>query len=253
LSDEQLHVVALSRQSADHVRASSLLGRFPVSVIPPVVDSDVFRPHDMAAARRDAGIAEEATVLIFAAQVLNRLGKGADLLAEALRKMPAHVGALTLLTVGHREMPLLDPRITHVNLGGSDDPQPTARAYACADLAVVPSRQEAFGQVVIEAMACGVPVVGFATGGICDAVTDGETGFVAPAISAESLRAALLRALADRAALHAMRGRCRQTVERRFAAGVVAAEYQALYRSLSRGPAGREAARTRAETAADGR
>lgn len=253
LSDGQLHVVAISRQWAELACASSLLGRFPVSVIPPAVDADVFRPVDTAEARRELGLAPEATVIVFAAQELNNPTKGADLLAESMGAMPAHLGDLTLLTVGHRTMPEIDARVTHVNLGPADDPRLAATAYNCADLAVVPSRQEAFGQVVIEALACGVPVVGFATGGILDAVVDGETGFVAPEVTAKSLRSALLRALADLPALRGMRESCRQVVERRFAAGVVAREYQALYRSLADGSPARTATRASADQATDPR
>lgn len=136
-------------------------------------------------------------------------------------------------------MPEIDARIDHVHLGSADDPRLAVTAYNCADVAVLPSRQEAFGQVVIEAMACGVPVVGFATGGILDAVADGETGFVAPEVTSGSLSTALVRALSDRPALQAMRVSCRRVVERRFAAGVVAGEYQALYRALADGTAAR--------------
>lgn len=254
LSDEQLHVVAISRQWAKLARASSLLGRFPVSVIPPAVDADVlFKPVGMAAARRELGLEPETTVLVFVAQVLDSPTKGADLLVEALCTMPAHVGDLTLLTVGHGTMPEIDARITHVNLGPSDDSRLAATAYNCADLAVLPSRQEAFGQVVIEAMACGVPVVGFASGGVLDAVADGVTGFVAPEVTAGSLRSALLRALGDRPALRAMRQSCRQVVERRFAAGVVAGEYQALYRSLAGGTPVRRATSARMDLATGSR
>ena len=239
LSSGQLHVVAISRQWAELASASSLLRRFSFSVIPPAVDTDVFRPEDRAAARRELGLEPEATVVMFAAHTLNKPVKGADLLAEALRALPADLGALTLLTVGHRTMPEIDARIDHVHLGSADDPRLAVTAYNCADVAVLPSRQEAFGQVVIEAMACGVPVVGFATGGILDAVADGETGFVAPEVTSGSLRTALVRALSDRPALQAMRVSCRRVVERRFAAGVVAGEYQALYRALADGTAAR--------------
>lgn len=233
LRDDQLHVVAISTWSADRACSSSLLGRFPVSVIPPGVDTTVFTPVDKMSTRRQLGIPDEACVLVYSAHVLDKPLKGADLLVAALAGMPPHPGGLYLLTVGYREMPRVKGPVTHIHLGGGQDPLHLIAAYAGADLAVVPSRQEAFGQVVIEALACGVPVVGFRTGGVVDAVVDGETGFMAPDMTAESLRETLVRALADLGLLRGMRDACREVAVRRFSADVVAARYLSLYASLA--------------------
>lgn len=53
-----------------------------------------------------------------------------------------------------------------------------ARAYASADLFAFPSKTETFGQVVLEAMASGLPVVGLQAEGVCDIVEDSKTGFL---------------------------------------------------------------------------
>jgi glycosyltransferase involved in cell wall biosynthesis len=53
-----------------------------------------------------------------------------------------------------------------------------AAAYATADIFAFPSRTETFGQVVLEAMASGLPVVGVLSEGICDLVQDGWTGYL---------------------------------------------------------------------------
>ena len=70
-----------------------------------------------------------------------------------------------------------------------------AGVYSAADVFVIPSLQESFGQTVIESMACGTPVVGFDTGGIPDMVRPGVTGYLAPvgdaAALAEQIHAAL--------------------------------------------------------------
>jgi glycosyltransferase involved in cell wall biosynthesis len=53
-----------------------------------------------------------------------------------------------------------------------------ATAYASADILAFPSHTETFGQVVLEAMASGLPIVGLLSQGVCDLVEDGKTGFL---------------------------------------------------------------------------
>ncbi|CAI8749710.1 MULTISPECIES: glycosyltransferase family 4 protein [Bacillus] len=53
-----------------------------------------------------------------------------------------------------------------------------AEAYACSDLMVFPSATETFGNVVLESLACGTPVVGANSGGVKNIITDGKTGFL---------------------------------------------------------------------------
>jgi glycosyltransferase involved in cell wall biosynthesis len=237
LADNQLHVVAISRAWAEQASMSSLLGRFPISVIPPSVDVDVFRPLDRTLCRRTIGLESDGRVLLVVASSLDDPVKGVDLLSEALTGI-ADQQHLTLLTVGNGSIPSLRQGARHIHLGYLSDESMIATAYNCADVVVLPSRQEAFGQVVIEALACGVPVVGFGTGGVRDSVVDGVNGFVAGEVTASGLGHALNRALADPHALDAMRRACRSTAVERFAVGVVASRYVDLYRSLCDGAPG---------------
>lgn len=76
--------------------------------------------------------------------------------------------------------------------------------YRAVDMLVVPSESETFGVVIIEAMACEVPVVAFPVGGIPEIVVDGETGTLVREHSAEALAAALAATLRDQDGLHRM-------------------------------------------------
>src|SRR5690606_19576207 len=67
-----------------------------------------------------------------------------------------------------------------VSTGYLSTPQAQATAYSAADVFVIPSLAEAFGQTALEAMACGTPVIGFETGGIPDMVRPGDTGLLVP-------------------------------------------------------------------------
>ena len=71
----------------------------------------------------------------------------------------------------------LDQRVTFM---GPKTQSELAEFMAAAEDLVLPSLSEALGRVVLEAMACGTPVIGSAVGGIPDMIQDGETGFLIP-------------------------------------------------------------------------
>ncbi len=88
-----------------------------------------------------------------------------------------------------------------------------ARAYASADLFVLPSKTETLGLVLLESMAAGCPVVACRAGGVPDAVQDGVTGFLFEPGDPDGLVKTVQRALKDRSELEAVSLRARQDVE----------------------------------------
>jgi glycosyltransferase involved in cell wall biosynthesis len=116
--------------------------------------------------------------------------------------------------------------------GEANDDHLLALLYSAADLLAFPSLQEAGGQTILEALACGLPVVGFDSGVMRDAVRPGITGHIAESKTPESLSEALQLALEDTDRLRGMREACRATAEERFSIEVVARRYQELYQTL---------------------
>ena len=86
-----------------------------------------------------------------------------------------------------------------VHLAGYLEGEALARAYASADLFAFPSDTETFGNVVLEAMASGLPVVAVRRGGVLDSVRDGETGLLATPGDARSFAGHLQRLVEDAA------------------------------------------------------
>src|SRR5688500_14252993 len=92
------------------------------------------------------------------------------------------------------------------NTGRIEDDRLLSMLYSAADLFVMSSIEEAFGQVTIEALSCGTPVVSFPTGGSLDIINHGVNGVLAKDFTAQALADAISTALNfsfDRAAIRA--------------------------------------------------
>jgi glycosyltransferase involved in cell wall biosynthesis len=103
-----------------------------------------------------------------------------------------------------------------------------------ADLAVQPSHFEALGLSAIEALACAVPVVASAVGGLPDFIRDGYNGRLVPVQDVAALAAALTDVIADTETRHAMASRARQSVAG-YDEQVVFARMQRLLDELAAG------------------
>ena len=191
----RLWLVAPSRWIGGEAKRSSLARDLPVTVIPNGIDTDVFRPRDRQVARQVFGIPEDARVVLFVAEWMYRPAKGFTILATALQEM-ADVSNLMLVSVGTGRPPI-DLPIPHLKLPAIRSERVLSFAYSAADVFVIPSLQENFPFVVLEAMACGVPVVGSHLGGIAEQIRPGVNGLLVPAGNPAALRDAILRLLMD--------------------------------------------------------
>jgi glycosyltransferase involved in cell wall biosynthesis len=115
-------------------------------------------------------------------------------------------------------------------LGFSDQPH---SIYPAIDLLAVPSVNEGLSNVILEAMACGVPVLSHQACGSVEAITGGSDGVVADLGSAAALAAELANLLHRSDTLAAMGARARQTAVSRFSLSQMADQYAELYRQLS--------------------
>jgi D-inositol-3-phosphate glycosyltransferase len=186
-------------------------------VIPPGVDLQRFRPGDREQARRRVGVPEDAVVLLFVGRIQPL--KAPDMLLHAAARMlagdPALRARLQVLVVGAPSgSGLTEPQRLQelaVSLGVTDvvrflPPQPPeqlADHYRAADVAVVPSHNESFGLVALEAQACGTPVVAAAVGGLSTAVDDGVSGLLVHGRDPDAYAAAIRRVLGRRELLAA--------------------------------------------------
>jgi glycosyltransferase involved in cell wall biosynthesis len=122
--------------------------------------------------------------------------------------------------------------VRHLPLGRVNNDRMLSTIYSAADVFVIPSLQESFGQTVIEALACGTPVVGFASGGIVDMVRPGQTGWLAETGNTASLREAIVEALRDDQTRQKMAHNCRRVALEEYSIETQASAYLKLYETL---------------------
>jgi L-malate glycosyltransferase len=105
-----------------------------------------------------------------------------------------------------------------------------APLLASADLFLLPSDRESFGLSALEALACGVPVVGTRAGGLAEVVRDGETGALCEVGDVDGMAAAALRVLRDPALWGEMSALGASDARERFSLPAIVSQYEALYR-----------------------
>jgi glycosyltransferase involved in cell wall biosynthesis len=164
--------------------------------------------------------------------------KGFDLLLEAMvgvraAGIPAH---LTIVGVGELEAELT-AKVADLGLAGAVDlvgfQEHPERFFAHADVFVLSSRYEGMPNVVLEALACGLPIVAFdCPHGVSEIVRDQVNGRLLPAEDVPALTAALVDVLRDHASLGRMRAAIPETL-RSFTAPVVSARWNALFAALT--------------------
>ena len=171
---------------------NQLYGSFgsKISVVPPGVDLEMFYQSDKNSAKDKLSIPQQNDVILFVGRIDPI--KGLDVLVKAL-SMISSVGEreVILYIVGGNDddneyYQSIKSLVVDMGLDdkviftGSIPHDALSLYYSAADVFVLPSHYESLGFVVIEAMACGTPVVASRVGGIPSIVEHGSTGYLIP-------------------------------------------------------------------------
>ncbi len=121
----------------------------------------------------------------------------------------------------------------HVTLTGPLSQSDLLEEYSRAEALLLASREETAPQVIAQAMACGLPTVSSAVGGVPYMVRDGETALLFPLGDVEACAGQIRRLLEDEGLRSGMAERIRQEARRRFHPDAVAEQTAAVYRELA--------------------
>jgi glycosyltransferase involved in cell wall biosynthesis len=226
--------VAPSQWMATRVRASALLADADVRVIANGLDTAIFAPQDRLAVRAALGLPTDAFLLLTgAADWSGNPRKGfAPLRAalRALREQGAHLEVIVFGGAAGVATELEGFRMHPLGVLAGD--AALVRAYAAADVFVLPSLEDNLPNTAIEALAVGVPVVAFEVGGIPDIVEHERNGLLVPSGRPDELARAIARMIAE-TEFRAECARCaREKALEAFSVEKMAAQHQVLYREL---------------------
>lgn len=179
LDGESIFFVACSRWLAGEAKASGLLKGQKITSIPNPIDTHIYKPGDRMEARRRLGLKEDRQYILFASQRVTNENKGMDYLIEACRQLHDLPQVTVLILGGHAEEVAPQLSLDAVPLGYVNDERRIVEIYQAADVFVLPSLSENLPNTIMEAMACGLPCVGFRVGGIPEEIDHKRNGYVA--------------------------------------------------------------------------
>lgn len=228
--------IAVSHWMARQARASALLAGKRVEVIPNTLSLSQFELLDRDESRRQLSLPRDKRIVLFGAVRVDDPIKGFPLLMEALRLLlerQEYRDRIHLVFFGRVKNPQeVYPLIptSYTDVGWVDNPRQMSLLYSAADVAVSASSYETFGQTLAEAQACGCMPVSFGNSGQADIIRHGETGYLVPEHTAESLAEGIARALESGGNIP--RERLRSEALSRYSEKTVARQYQQLYSEL---------------------
>jgi len=218
-----------------YARTSKLLWNREVEIVPMAVDTESFRYVDSSSLRRDLTerglLGKDEKVVLFVGRLVAHKG------LEEIVASAAEVDAKYLICGDGPLKKRIEAEITALGLeskvklmGGISD-ELLAPYYSLCDVFVLPShsRLEAFGIVLLEAMACGKPIIASDIPGSRELVIEGYNGLLAEPLNASDLAEKINSILSDRKKAEEMGKNGRKLVEERYSWNKITGEIIRIY------------------------
>lgn len=199
------------------------------------VDLDLYKPSmDKSAIRRRMKLPDKSTI-VYTGRLSTE--KGVDVLVRSFALLVKTQPCQLLIIADGPELEAVARLIAEHNLDGSvmlvSNAGEVAPYLNASDVFVLPSRYEGLSNALLEAMACGLPVISTRVGGSRDIIEDGMSGLLVEADETDQLRDAMERVLCDRQLADTLGANARVAVEANHDMKSIANAYINLYRDLN--------------------
>ena len=233
LNQHNISFVACSHWLESEAKQSSLLTGQRFSCIPNPIDTHVFRQKNKQEARLSLSLPTNKRLILFVSQRVTNVNKGMNYLIEAINKlaiakpeMQQNTGVVIL--GGHAEEVADKFSLPVFPMGYVSDAKKIVNIYNASDLFVLPSLSENLPNTIMEAMACGVPCIGFNVGGIPEEIDHKVNGYVAEYKNTNDLAKGIHWVL-DEADYHQLSKEAENKVSRCYSQQAVAMKYLEVY------------------------
>jgi glycosyltransferase involved in cell wall biosynthesis len=228
-----LTIVAPSNWMAQCARSSSIFTDKRVEVIHNGVNLSIFKPIDKFIARELLGLPKEKILVLFGAMsATSDPRKGFKLLRTALSELASSPWRDKIeLVVFGSSVPqnAVDFGIKTHYLGRLNDDIALALGYAVSDVFVAPSVEDNLPNTVVEALACGTPVVAFRIGGMPDMIAHCRNGYLANPFDVKDLAQGIIWMVQDKQKWEELSICARKKAEQEFDIRIQAKKYKMLY------------------------
>ncbi len=227
-----INIITPSDWMKQNVKKSHLMKDWPVYSISNAIDIKKWKPIDKNSSRKTLKLPNELSLILFGSTSGTKdYHKGFDLLEKSLEKLQSINKKIGLVIFGEDE-PEIKPNFKFpiFYLGFLQNSKSLITAYSAADVVLIPSRVESFGQVASEANACSCPVVAFNTSGLRTTVRHKFSGYLAKAFYTDDFLKGILWVLNNNNL--ELKSNCRKHVLDNFASKKIALKHIELYKKI---------------------
>ena len=229
--------VTCSRWLKERASQSALLEGHTIVDIPNPISTGLFKPQNALVARNKMGLPTDKKLILFGSVKVTDKRKGIDyfiesckLLAEKYPEMKEELGVVVYGKNSECLKPLIPFQVYALDYISNE--KDLVNIYNAVDLYVTPSLEENLPTTIMEAMACGVPCVGFNVGGIPEMIDHLHNGYVAEYKSAEDLANGIFWTLSESEYQSLSEEACRKAVSN-YSESIVAKKYIDIYNKIT--------------------
>jgi glycosyltransferase involved in cell wall biosynthesis len=227
-------LIAISNWLADKAKESVLFQNKKISVIPCLLDFDQWCPLEKKEARKKLNLNFNKKFILFSSAAgSSDQKKGFKYLIKILKNCK-NVNDFHLILIGKlnkKDLEGLNISYSQFNNFLFGDPKILTNIYSCADLVIMPSIVEAFGQVALEAAACNVPTLAFNNTGLQEIIKHKTNGYLADYLNEEDLSYGFNWCLNDENN-KLISSNCRIMAVKKFSDKVIIPKYNNIYQKL---------------------